>query len=76
MTDDDVLAMNGRRVTAKRIGWNDPEDPILELDRTPYAEQGHASPDLSGELNAYRWSGGVGCLVGGQEADPKTVRPV
>lgn len=65
-------------VTAKRFGWDiTEEDP----DRTPYEEWGYESDDLEGELvegtgklpngKTYKW-----CMVGGQYADPKTVREV
>jgi hypothetical protein len=56
-------------VTAKRIGWNDPD----------YDPEERGDPDLSGELEERDFPARENhkaftlCLVGGQEADPKTV---
>lgn len=73
------LPANGTRVKAKRAGWNEELTPVQQLDRDPVE---HASLDLEGELQwhdvpaseehpAFR-----ACLVGGQEADPETVKEV
>lgn len=80
MSTDDLFALNGRRVTAKRLGWDEVLAPGADLDLESYEEHGYASPDLAGVLDVVRYTGhggreGVSCLVGGQEADPKTVRP-
>jgi hypothetical protein len=75
---DDLV---GTRVTAKRLGWDDDEDDEYFVDHTPYSEMGYDSPDLEGELAAFRFklpdgSPGVAWHVGGQPADAKTIRPV
>lgn len=73
------LPPNGTRVTAKRAGWSEELTSEQRLDRDPFE---HASVDLEGELEwrdvsatsehpAFRV-----VLVGGQEADPETVKPV
>lgn len=78
MKPDDLI---GQVVTAKRTGWDDDEaDEERFLDHTPFSEQGHASPDLRGELSRFEFDlpggkKGVSWEVGGQPADPKTIRP-
>lgn len=74
----DPAGLVGRRVAAKRLGWDDGEDG--DPDRTPFAEQGYDSPDLEGVLARFEFvlpdgTPGVGWEVGGQPADPATVRP-
>ena len=84
LTGDQPLGSNwesliGTRVTAKRLVWDDgPEDD--DPDRTPCDEMGYDSPDLAGVLSVLRFTlpdgtPGVGWEVGGQPADPATVRP-
>lgn len=80
MTAADLADLAGAVVTAKRLGWDDGEDAVRDLDVEPYAEKGYESPDLSGVLSVSTFplpGGRTGtlCLVGGQEADPGTVRP-
>lgn len=71
-----MLAKSGDRVTAKRVGWDESLTTDQEFDLEPYAHQGD---DLEGTLQIVR--GGteetgtvVVYLVGGQEADPKTIK--
>lgn len=70
----------GDSVTAKRLGWDDgPEDD--DPDRTPYDEMDYASAELSGLLTAVNFTlpdgtPGIGWELGGQPADPTTVRLV
>lgn len=76
----DPAALVGKRVTAKRLGWDDGEDAEDDPDHTPYSEMGYASPDLAGVLTALHFdlpggSPGVAWEVGGQPADPETIRP-
>ena len=75
MTTDQLVKMNGATVTAKRLGWNDQPDAVREFDQESYAEKGYASPELAGELEVIPFDGGMACLVGGQEADPASVKP-
>jgi hypothetical protein len=74
MSPQELESLEGQAVTAKRLGWDDGDDPVAGLDVEPYVEKGYASPDLSGPLSVVPFDGGVACLVGGQEADPKTVK--
>lgn len=76
----DLTALIGKRVTAKRLGWDDGPDAEDDPDHTPYSEMGHASPNLAGVLTRLQFTlpggrPGVAWEVGGQPADPKTVRP-
>jgi hypothetical protein len=71
----------GDRVTAKRAGWDEQLTPEQYMDLEPLDEKGYASADLVGELAVMDVPASEGvpafqiCLVGGQEADPKTIRP-
>lgn len=81
MSDDDLRAPAGREVTAKRFGWGEEPTAAQALDHEPYAEEGYESDDLRGRLAVVPFATPDGrphlaCLVGGQAADPKTVRPV
>ena len=63
-------------VRAKRLGWDEKLTAVQEYDMDPYD---HASADLVGELvtlivPATAEHGEIRqTLVGGQEADPKTI---
>lgn len=59
------------KVHAKRLGWNEKltEDQKWDLD-----EYEHDSDDLEGELVVFLSRIGYVYLVGGQEADPNTVK--
>jgi hypothetical protein len=77
---DELHALVGKRVTAKRLGWDDGPEAEDDPDHTPYSEMEYASPDLSGVLSEIRFklpdgTPGIGWEVGGQPADPATVRP-
>ena len=68
-------AKNGDSVTAKRFGWDDDEtDENFSPDVTPYADYGYESDDLIGLLSIIETPEVTAYLVGGQEADPKTIR--
>lgn len=65
-------------VRAKRLGWDEELTPEQLLDLDPYD---HEDDDLVGELKEFDVPATAQlpavhvCLVSGQEADPKTVRP-
>lgn len=67
------------RVTAKRLGWDERLSEEQAMDADPYD---HDDDDLEGELSeheipASQYHGPIHvCLVGGHEADPKTVKPM
>jgi hypothetical protein len=64
----------GDRVTAKRLGWDERLSPEQEFDLDDYD---HDDDDLSGVLEVVEAPALPGLtvyLVGGQEADPKTIR--
>jgi hypothetical protein len=69
-------------VRAKRLGWDEVLTPEQEFDMEPYAEKGYESDDIEGELEVIEVDTIPGVpafksyLVGGHEADPKTIRPV
>lgn len=65
----------GDWVTAKRLGWDEQLTPEQEFDMEPYADKGYASDDLTGELEIIDSPAVTDYLVGGQSADPKTIRP-
>lgn len=65
----------GDRVTAKRAGWDEALSVDREADLEPYADKGYASDALAGELAVVAGGGLTVYLVGGQEADPATIRP-
>ncbi len=80
MTDEELARLIGEPVTAKRLGWDDGEDAENDPDHTPYSEMDYDSSDLSGELSALPFvlpdgTPGIAWEVGGQAADPATVRP-
>ena len=75
MTPDELAGLDGRPVTARRLGWDEHLTAEQEFDLDPYD---HPDRDLSGPLAVVRapnLPGLVVYLVGGQEADPKTIRP-
>ncbi len=65
----------GDLVTARRLGWDERLSAEQEFDLEPYADKGYASAELRGTLELVEAPGLTVYLVGGQEADPKTVRP-
>lgn len=80
--DADMLAgadpeeLVGKHVTAQRLGWDDDGD---DPDHTSFDETGYDSPDLAGVLSRFEFTlpdgtTGVGWEVGGQPADPRTIR--
>ena len=64
-------------VTAKRLGW---DEKLTEEQKWDMDDYEHVSDDLEGELLQYTIKATpimpaiTVCLVGGQEADPKTVK--
>lgn len=74
----------GDTVTAKRYGWNEDFQDEKYNDWEPYSEKVYKSDDLSGVLTvnevpanaAFGTAAYTQYLVGGQVADPKTIRPV
>jgi hypothetical protein len=80
VSDDELAALVGKRVAAKRLGWDDGAEADDDPDRTPYSEMGYDSPDLAGVLSAVRFrlpdgTPGVAWSVDNQPADPETIRP-
>lgn len=75
-----TLPPNGTEVTAKRAGWNESLTPEQELDLDPYEHEG--DDDLRGDLECRdfpakeHYQAHRVCLVGGQFADPETVKPI
>ena len=65
----------GDRVTAKRLGWDESLSAVEEFDLEPYADKGYDSDDLAGELEVIEAEAVTVYLVGGQSADPKSIRP-
>jgi hypothetical protein len=67
------------RYTAKRFGWDEVLNPEQEADHTPYSELGYESDDIEGGLEVIEYERDGRrlklYLVGGQEADPKSIRP-
>lgn len=67
------------RARAKRLGWDERLTPEQEFDLDPYDR---GDDDLVGKLVRFRsrprpgFPGVEVVLVGGQEADPKTVEPL
>jgi hypothetical protein len=66
----------GDVVTAKRLGWNEKLTAEQEFDLEPYAEHDYSSDELRGRLRVVKSPDVTVYLVGGQEADRKTIRPV
>lgn len=71
------------RVKGKRLGWDERLTPEQEMDMETYNLDGdHASDDLEGELVRASFPetdehGRIDVvLIGGQEADPKTVEVI
>lgn len=75
--DSKLEELLGKRVVAKRLGWDEllTAEQLLDLDPADYYE----TYNLSGVLEAFdvpeapEHGAFLVCLVGGQEADPKTV---
>jgi len=77
-TNDAPSPRPGDVVRAKRAGWDEVLTPEQEFDLEPYAEKGYESDDLEGELQIHTINSPIVgkitvYLVGGQEADPKTI---
>lgn len=73
VTVGDALAgMVGRVCTAKRLDWDLDLDAEENIDRD---EMDHESDDIEGVLAIHTGGGLKVYLVGGQEADPATIRP-
>ena len=74
----------GMRVTAKRSGWDEPPEGLVTkydiLDPPAWRDDG-LSEDIAGVLQVISVPASeyvpalIMYLVGGQEADPKTIRP-
>lgn len=64
----------GDIVAAKRFGWDEQLSAVEEFDREPYYESGYESDDIEGELAIIKTESFTAYLVGGQEADGKTIR--
>ena len=74
----------GMRVTAKRSGWDEPPEGLVTqfdiLDPPAWRDDG-LPEDIAGVLQVIPVPASEFCpaltvyLVGGQEADPKTIRP-
>lgn len=71
----DLKELEGKTVTAKRLGWDEKLTAEQELDLDPF----EGGDDLRGELVLYEVKkrrehpGFTMCLVDGKEADPETV---
>lgn len=80
---DHLLDLAGRQVIAKRLGWNEQLLPGEDMDLEPYGgDDGDDYPtdDLEGPLLVMDVTPRAGvpamfvCLVGGQEADPRSIK--
>ncbi len=77
-----ALPSNGTLVKAKRLGWDEELTLEQEFDIEPYEDKEYESDDLEGPIVTTRipaqpgYDAFISCLVGGQEADPRTVKPV
>ena len=65
--------------TAKKFGWDQTPEDFGERGFDMFCDiddENHDHDDLEGELEVFEWPNGQGeChLVGGVEADPKTIR--
>lgn len=60
--------------TAKRLGWDEELTSVQDADLAPFGEDRTTGVDLSGDLETVVTDSGLTVhLVGGQEADPKTI---